>query len=173
MDSSLMLILSYWWGTLSFGNVQVVSPEFIFYDSSKLSMDDSLHIEKLLRAKMDFSFMFVFLSLVPLNHFVDFIIVDLTNLPPYRYNPLIRKQVCFKRKRHMGSISCSRPDSRSGFWSNCSRASGFFMEIYCSQWKNEHNIDIFGDMHPSFSECCFSLAQTAKSNPCSFAVRQY
>jgi len=37
---------------------QVVSPEFTFYDSSKLSMDDSLHIEKLLRAKMDFSFMY-------------------------------------------------------------------------------------------------------------------
>jgi vacuolar protein sorting-associated protein 13A/C len=44
-------------------NIQVVSPEFTFYDSSKLSMDDSLHIEKLLRAKMDFSFMFVLLSL--------------------------------------------------------------------------------------------------------------
>ncbi|BAF08745.2 Os02g0470400 [Oryza sativa Japonica Group] len=37
---------------------QVVSPEFTFYDSSKLSIDDSLHIEKLLRAKMDFSFMY-------------------------------------------------------------------------------------------------------------------
>ncbi|KAL6634351.1 hypothetical protein ACP70R_027022 [Stipagrostis hirtigluma subsp. patula] len=37
---------------------QVVSPEFTFYDSSKLLMDDSLHIEKLLRAKMDFSFMY-------------------------------------------------------------------------------------------------------------------
>uniref|UniRef100_A0ACD5YZI2 Uncharacterized protein n=1 Tax=Avena sativa TaxID=4498 RepID=A0ACD5YZI2_AVESA len=37
---------------------QVVSPEFVFYDSSKLSMDDSLHVEKLLRAKMDFSFMY-------------------------------------------------------------------------------------------------------------------
>ncbi|KAL6841988.1 hypothetical protein ACP4OV_028188 [Aristida adscensionis] len=37
---------------------QVISPEFTFYDSSKLSMDDSLHIEKLLRAKMDFSFMY-------------------------------------------------------------------------------------------------------------------
>uniref|UniRef100_A0A0E0JZW8 C2 domain-containing protein n=1 Tax=Oryza punctata TaxID=4537 RepID=A0A0E0JZW8_ORYPU len=37
---------------------QVVSPEFTFYDSSKLSSDDSLHIEKLLRAKMDFSFMY-------------------------------------------------------------------------------------------------------------------
>jgi hypothetical protein len=49
--------------TFSFENVQVVSPEFTFYDSSKLSMDDSLHIEKLLRAKMDFSFMFVFLTL--------------------------------------------------------------------------------------------------------------
>ncbi|WVZ75446.1 hypothetical protein U9M48_023496 [Paspalum notatum var. saurae] len=37
---------------------QVVSPEFTFYDSSKLSLDDSLHMEKLLRAKMDFSFMY-------------------------------------------------------------------------------------------------------------------
>ncbi|XP_015689233.1 uncharacterized protein LOC102707936 [Oryza brachyantha] len=37
---------------------QVISPEFTFYDCSKLSMDDSLHIEKLLRAKMDFSFMY-------------------------------------------------------------------------------------------------------------------
>ncbi|XP_062223332.1 uncharacterized protein LOC133922148 [Phragmites australis] len=37
---------------------QVVSPEFTFYDSSKVSMDDSLHFEKLLRAKMDFSFMY-------------------------------------------------------------------------------------------------------------------
>lgn len=37
---------------------QVISPEFTFYDSSKLSMDDSLHIEKLLRAKMDLSFMY-------------------------------------------------------------------------------------------------------------------
>ncbi|KAK3157946.1 hypothetical protein QOZ80_2AG0130600 [Eleusine coracana subsp. coracana] len=37
---------------------QVISPELTFYDSSKLSMDDSLHVEKLLRAKMDFSFMY-------------------------------------------------------------------------------------------------------------------
>uniref|UniRef100_A0A0D9VFX1 C2 domain-containing protein n=1 Tax=Leersia perrieri TaxID=77586 RepID=A0A0D9VFX1_9ORYZ len=37
---------------------QVISPEFTFYDSSKLTIDDSLHIEKLLRAKMDFSFMY-------------------------------------------------------------------------------------------------------------------
>ncbi|XP_038986983.1 uncharacterized protein LOC103722332 isoform X2 [Phoenix dactylifera] len=37
---------------------QIVSPEFTFYDCSKLSMDDSLHIEKLLRAKMDLSFMY-------------------------------------------------------------------------------------------------------------------
>ncbi|CAL5415223.1 unnamed protein product [Camellia sinensis] len=36
---------------------QVVSPEFTFYDSSKSSLDDSSHGEKLLRAKMDFSFM--------------------------------------------------------------------------------------------------------------------
>jgi hypothetical protein len=50
-----------------FWDVQVISPELTFYDSSKLSMDDSLHIEKLLRAKMDFSFMFVF-SLDLLNH---------------------------------------------------------------------------------------------------------
>lgn len=37
---------------------QVVSPEFTFYDSSKSSLDDSVHGEKLLRAKMDFSFMY-------------------------------------------------------------------------------------------------------------------
>ncbi|ONK67151.1 uncharacterized protein A4U43_C06F16540 [Asparagus officinalis] len=37
---------------------QVMSPEFTFYDSSKLSSDSSLHVEKLLRAKMDFSFMY-------------------------------------------------------------------------------------------------------------------
>ena len=54
--------------TISLKNVQVVSPEFTFYDSSKLSMDDSLHIEKLLRAKMDFSFMFVLLSLTLLTY---------------------------------------------------------------------------------------------------------
>ncbi|XP_059643008.1 uncharacterized protein LOC132284858 [Cornus florida] len=37
---------------------QVVSPEFTFYDSTKSSLDDSSHGEKLLRAKMDLSFMF-------------------------------------------------------------------------------------------------------------------
>ncbi|XP_074383059.1 uncharacterized protein LOC141724723 isoform X2 [Apium graveolens] len=37
---------------------QVVSPEFTFYDSSKSSLDDSTHGEKLLRAKLDFSFMY-------------------------------------------------------------------------------------------------------------------
>ncbi|WOL14400.1 hypothetical protein Cni_G23180 [Canna indica] len=37
---------------------QIVSPEFTFYDSSKLYSSDSLHIEKLLRAKMDLSFMY-------------------------------------------------------------------------------------------------------------------
>ncbi|KAJ1696999.1 hypothetical protein LUZ63_005511 [Rhynchospora breviuscula] len=37
---------------------QVVSPEFTFYDSSKLLIDDSLQFEKLLRAKLDFSFMY-------------------------------------------------------------------------------------------------------------------
>ncbi|KAH7682946.1 Vacuolar protein sorting-associated protein 13 [Dioscorea alata] len=37
---------------------QVVSPEFTFYNSSKFNSDDSLHIEKLLRAKLDFSLMF-------------------------------------------------------------------------------------------------------------------
>ncbi|WOH07393.1 hypothetical protein DCAR_0726823 [Daucus carota subsp. sativus] len=37
---------------------QVVSPEFTFYDSRKSSLDDSTHGEKLLRAKLDFSFMF-------------------------------------------------------------------------------------------------------------------
>ncbi|KAM2018735.1 hypothetical protein ACFX1T_021631 [Malus domestica] len=36
---------------------QVVSPEFTFYDSSKFSLDDS-YGEKLLRAKLDFSFMY-------------------------------------------------------------------------------------------------------------------
>ncbi|KAJ3675683.1 hypothetical protein LUZ60_004725 [Juncus effusus] len=38
---------------------QIVSPELTFYDSSKLLIDDSLNIEKLLRAKLDFSFMYV------------------------------------------------------------------------------------------------------------------
>ncbi|KAI3684030.1 hypothetical protein L1987_84552 [Smallanthus sonchifolius] len=37
---------------------QVVSPEFIFYDSSRSSVDGSFHSEKLLRARMDLSFMF-------------------------------------------------------------------------------------------------------------------
>lgn len=37
--------------------VQVVSPEFTFFDSSKSSLDDSIYGEKLLRAKLDFSFM--------------------------------------------------------------------------------------------------------------------
>ncbi|KAJ4956285.1 hypothetical protein NE237_013068 [Protea cynaroides] len=37
---------------------QVVSPEFTFYDSSKSSLDDSMHGEKLLRAKMDLNFMY-------------------------------------------------------------------------------------------------------------------
>ncbi|XP_078179744.1 uncharacterized protein LOC144573852 isoform X2 [Carex rostrata] len=37
---------------------QIVSPEFTFYDSSKLLTDDSLQFEKLLRAKLDFSFMY-------------------------------------------------------------------------------------------------------------------
>lgn len=37
---------------------QVVSPEFTFYDSTKSSLDDSSYGEKLLRAKMDFSFMY-------------------------------------------------------------------------------------------------------------------
>ncbi|XP_057475541.1 uncharacterized protein LOC130763619 isoform X1 [Actinidia eriantha] len=37
---------------------QVVSSEFTFYDSSKSSLDDSSIGEKLLRAKMDFSFMY-------------------------------------------------------------------------------------------------------------------
>ncbi|XP_058093613.1 uncharacterized protein LOC131239768 [Magnolia sinica] len=37
---------------------QVVSPEFTFYDSTKLSSDDFLHGEKLLRAKLDLSFMY-------------------------------------------------------------------------------------------------------------------
>ncbi|PIA59067.1 hypothetical protein AQUCO_00400135v1 [Aquilegia coerulea] len=37
---------------------KVVSPEFAFYDSTKLSVDDSLHGEKLLRAKLALSFMY-------------------------------------------------------------------------------------------------------------------
>ncbi|KAM3341348.1 putative protein isoform X1 [Capsicum galapagoense] len=37
---------------------QVVSPEFTFYDSSKSSLDDFTHGEKLLRAKMDLNFMY-------------------------------------------------------------------------------------------------------------------
>ncbi|XP_077211040.1 calcium-dependent lipid-binding family protein isoform X2 [Tasmannia lanceolata] len=37
---------------------QVVSPEFTFYDSTKWPLDDSLHGEKLLRAKLDLSFMY-------------------------------------------------------------------------------------------------------------------
>ncbi|KAJ0034329.1 hypothetical protein Pint_24264 [Pistacia integerrima] len=38
---------------------QVVSPELIFYDGTKSSLDDSSYCEKLLRAKMDVSFMMV------------------------------------------------------------------------------------------------------------------
>ncbi|PKI62680.1 hypothetical protein CRG98_016951 [Punica granatum] len=37
---------------------QLLSPEFTFYDSTKSSLDDSSQGEKLLRAKMDFSFMY-------------------------------------------------------------------------------------------------------------------
>ncbi|KAK6930330.1 Vacuolar protein sorting-associated protein 13, DH-like domain [Dillenia turbinata] len=37
---------------------QVVHPEFTFYDGTKCSLDDYLHGEKLLRAKMDMSFMY-------------------------------------------------------------------------------------------------------------------
>ncbi|KAK8929011.1 hypothetical protein KSP39_PZI017866 [Platanthera zijinensis] len=37
---------------------QVVSPEFTFYDSSKLALDNPLHLEKLLRARMDLRFMY-------------------------------------------------------------------------------------------------------------------
>ncbi|KAH9766384.1 C2 domain-containing protein [Citrus sinensis] len=37
---------------------QVVSPEFTFYDGTKSSLDDSSYGEKLLRAKMDLSFMY-------------------------------------------------------------------------------------------------------------------
>ncbi|KAI3834068.1 hypothetical protein MKX03_035864 [Papaver bracteatum] len=37
---------------------QAVSPEFTFYDSSKSSLDDSSHCEKLLRVKMNLSFMY-------------------------------------------------------------------------------------------------------------------
>ncbi|MFS7909478.1 putative vacuolar protein sorting-associated protein [Helianthus anomalus] len=43
--------------SLSF-EAQVVSPEFTFYDSSRSSIDGSFHSEKLLRARMDLSFMF-------------------------------------------------------------------------------------------------------------------
>ncbi|KAL0925485.1 hypothetical protein M5K25_003821 [Dendrobium thyrsiflorum] len=39
-------------------NVQVVSPEFTFYDSSKLALDNPLHLEKLLRARLDLRFMY-------------------------------------------------------------------------------------------------------------------
>lgn len=37
--------------------LQVVSPEFTFYDGTKSSLDDLPYGEKLLRAKMDLSFM--------------------------------------------------------------------------------------------------------------------
>lgn len=37
---------------------QVVSPEFTFYDGTKSALDDSSYCEKLLRAKMDLSFMY-------------------------------------------------------------------------------------------------------------------
>ncbi|XP_031479692.1 uncharacterized protein LOC116250249 isoform X3 [Nymphaea colorata] len=37
---------------------QVVSPEFTFYDTTNISMNDSLQCEKFLRAKMDINFMF-------------------------------------------------------------------------------------------------------------------
>jgi vacuolar protein sorting-associated protein 13A/C len=37
---------------------QVISPEFTFYDSTKSSLDDTSQGEKLVRAKMDFSFMY-------------------------------------------------------------------------------------------------------------------
>nr|GEV02157.1 vacuolar protein sorting-associated protein 62 [Tanacetum cinerariifolium] len=43
--------------SLSF-EAQVVSPEFTFYDSSRSSIDGSFQAEKLLRARMDLSFMF-------------------------------------------------------------------------------------------------------------------
>lgn len=36
---------------------QIVSPEFTFYDGTKSSLDDFMAGEKLLRAKMDMSFM--------------------------------------------------------------------------------------------------------------------
>ncbi|XP_078433928.1 calcium-dependent lipid-binding family protein isoform X2 [Wolffia australiana] len=38
--------------------IQVLSPEFTFYDSTKLLVDDSVMVEKLLRAKFDLSFMY-------------------------------------------------------------------------------------------------------------------
>ncbi|EOA39345.1 hypothetical protein CARUB_v10012395mg [Capsella rubella] len=37
---------------------QVVSPEFTFFDGTKSSMDDSSAVEKLLRVKLDFNFMY-------------------------------------------------------------------------------------------------------------------
>ncbi|CAN6447305.1 unnamed protein product [Victoria cruziana] len=37
---------------------QVISPEFTFYDSTNISMNDSLQCEKFLRAKMDINFMY-------------------------------------------------------------------------------------------------------------------
>ncbi|XP_043726204.1 uncharacterized protein LOC122672780 isoform X2 [Telopea speciosissima] len=51
-DSDLSLMQS-----ITF-DAQVVSPEFTFYDSTKSSLDDSFHGEKLLRAKMDLNFMY-------------------------------------------------------------------------------------------------------------------
>lgn len=37
--------------------MQVVSPEFTFFDGTKSSLDDSSAVEKLLRVKLDFNFM--------------------------------------------------------------------------------------------------------------------
>ncbi|XP_035834787.1 uncharacterized protein LOC110887015 isoform X3 [Helianthus annuus] len=54
---------------------QVVSPEFTFYDSSRSSIDGSFHAEKLLRARMDLSFMF---ALKENDKWVRALVKDLT-----------------------------------------------------------------------------------------------
>ncbi|CAA6659805.1 unnamed protein product [Spirodela intermedia] len=52
--------------------MQVVSPEFTFYDSTKLFMDDSLLVEKLLRAKLDLNFMLCSLALCTFHAPISF-----------------------------------------------------------------------------------------------------
>ena len=55
-------------------HLQVVSPEFTFYDGTKSSLDDSSCGEKLLRAKLDLSFMSVRLALIFLFKICCFLI---------------------------------------------------------------------------------------------------